>query len=49
MILKLLYTNDSENKFSEKKIKINDSNVFFKNNLNEVISIDKNLQRLFIL
>lgn len=32
---------DSENKFSKKKIKINDSNVFFKNNLNEVISIIK--------
>ena len=38
--LKLLYK-DSENKFSKKKIKINDSNVFFKNNLNEVISIIK--------
>ena len=32
---------DSENKFSKKKIKINDSNIFFKNNLNEVISIIK--------
>ncbi|WP_020169664.1 hypothetical protein [Candidatus Pelagibacter communis] len=31
----------SENKFSEKKIKIINSNVFFKNNLNEVISIVK--------
>ena len=38
--LKLLYK-DSENKFSKKKIKINDSNIFFKNNLNEVISIIK--------
>ena len=38
--LKQLYR-DSENKFSKKKIKINDSNVFFKNNLNEVISIIK--------
>ena len=38
--LKPLYK-DSENKFSKKKIKINDSNVFFKNNLNEVISIIK--------
>jgi len=32
---------DSENKFSKKKIKVNDSNIFFKNNLNEVISIIK--------
>ena len=51
---------DSENKFSKKKIKINDSNVFFKNNLNEVISIirisnaylffdEKNLFNLFDL
>ena len=32
---------DSENKFSKKKIKINNSNIFFKNNLNEVISIIK--------
>ena len=31
----------SDNKFSEKKIKINNSNIFFKNNLNEVISIVK--------
>ena len=38
--LKKLYKN-SENKFSKKKIKINDSNIFFKNNLNEVISIIK--------
>ena len=32
---------DSENKFSKKKIKINNSNIFLKNNLNEVISIIK--------
>ena len=38
--LKPLYKG-SENKFSKKKIKINDSNIFFKNNLNEVISIIK--------
>jgi hypothetical protein len=38
--LKPLYK-ESENKFSKKKIKINDSNIFFKNNLNEVISIIK--------
>jgi len=38
--LKMFY-NFSENKFSKKKIKINDSNIFFKNNLNEVISIIK--------
>lgn len=38
--LKPLYK-DSENKFSKKKIKINDSNIFFKNNLNEVILIIK--------
>jgi len=31
----------SENKFSRKKIKINNSNIFFKDNLNEVISIIK--------
>ncbi|MDB9935311.1 AsmA family protein [Candidatus Pelagibacter sp.] len=31
----------SENKFSKKKIEINNSNIFFKNNLNEVISIIK--------
>ena len=34
--LKTLYKN-SKNKFSKKKIKINNSNVFFKDNLNEVI------------
>jgi hypothetical protein len=33
--------NDSENKFSKKKIKINNSNIFFKDNLNEAISIIK--------
>ncbi|MDB9742173.1 hypothetical protein OAA97_00255 [Candidatus Pelagibacter sp.] len=32
---------DSENKFSKKKIRINNSNIFFKDNLNEVISIIK--------
>ena len=32
---------DIENKFSKKKIKINNSNIFFKDNLNEVISIIK--------
>ena len=37
---KTLYKN-SENKFSKKKIKINNSNIFFLNNLNEVISIIK--------
>jgi len=37
---KMLYKN-SENKLSKKKIKINNSNIFFKNNLNEVISIIK--------
>jgi len=37
---KTLYEN-SENKFSKKKIKINNSNIFFKNYLNEVISIIK--------
>jgi len=37
---KTLYEN-SENKFSKKKIKINNSNIFFKNNLTEVISIIK--------
>ena len=37
---KTLYKN-SENKFSKKKIKINNSNIFFKDNLNEVISIIK--------
>ena len=38
--LKILHER-SDNKFSEKKIKINNSNIFFKNNLNEVISIVK--------
>jgi hypothetical protein len=38
--LKTFYEN-SENKFSKKKIKINNSNIFFKDNLNEVISIIK--------
>ena len=37
---KTLYEN-SENKFSKKKIKINNSNIFLKDNLNEVISIIK--------
>ena len=37
---KMFYKN-SENKFSEKKIKINNSNIFFKDNLNDVISIIK--------
>jgi len=37
---KILYKN-SKNKFSEKKVKINNSNIFFKNNLNEIISIIK--------
>jgi hypothetical protein len=37
---KTLYK-DSENKFSKKKIKINNSNIFFKDNLNELISIIK--------
>ena len=37
---KILYKN-SENKFSKKKIKINNSNIFFRDNLNEVISIIK--------
>jgi hypothetical protein len=36
--LKLL-KNSSNNKFSNKKIKINKSNIIFKNNLNEIISI----------
>ena len=51
---------DSENKFSKKKVKINNSNVFIKNNLNDVISIikisntflffdEKNLLNLFDL
>ena len=38
--LKTLYKN-SENKFSKKKIRINNSNIFLKDNLNEVISIIK--------
>ena len=37
---KTLYKS-SENKFSKKKITINNSNIFFKNNLNEIISIIK--------
>jgi hypothetical protein len=56
---RMLYES-SDNKFSEKKIKVIKSNVFFKNNLNEVISIikisnaflffeDKNLFNLFDL
>ena len=56
---KMIYKN-SDNKFSKKKIKINNSNIFFKNNLNEVISIikinnaylffsEKNLFNLFYL
>ena len=51
---------DSENKFSKKKIKINNSNIFFKDNLNEAILIikisnaflifdEKNLLNLFDL
>jgi len=57
--LKMLYKN-SENKFSTKKIKINNSNIFFKDNLKEIISImkiskallffdEKNLLNLFDL
>ena len=38
--LKILYKN-SENKFSKKKIKVINSNIFLKNNLSEVISIIK--------
>jgi hypothetical protein len=38
--LETLYKS-SENKFSKKKVKINNSNIFFKNGLNEVISIIK--------
>ena len=38
--LKMLYEN-SDDKFSEQKIKVNNSNIFFKDNLNEVISIIK--------
>ena len=56
---KMLYKN-SENKFSKKKIKINNSNIFFKDNSSEVISIikilnaslffdEKNLLNLFDL
>jgi len=37
---KTLYEN-SENKFSKKRVEINNSNIFFKDNLNEVISIIK--------
>ena len=37
---KTFYKN-SENKFTKKKIKINNSNIFFKDSLNEVISIIK--------
>jgi hypothetical protein len=37
---KMLY-DSSDDKFSEQKIKINNSNIFFKDNLNEVISIIK--------
>ncbi|MDB9820099.1 AsmA family protein [Candidatus Pelagibacter sp.] len=36
-----IFYKDSEKKFSKKKIKINNSNVFLKDNLNEVISIIK--------
>ena len=39
---------DSENKFSKKKIKINNSNIFLKDNLNEVISIIK-ISNAFLL
>jgi len=35
------FYNSRENKFSKKKIKINNSNIFFRDNLNEVISIIK--------
>ena len=56
---KMLYK-ASDDKFSKKKIKINNSNIFFKNNVNEVISIikisdavlffdEKNLLNLFDL
>ena len=38
--LKMLYEN-SDDKFSEQKIKVKNSNIFFKNNLNEVILIIK--------
>ncbi|MDA7732602.1 hypothetical protein N8842_04105 [Candidatus Pelagibacter sp.] len=40
--------NNSENKFSKKKIKINNSNIFFKDNLNEVISIIK-ISKAFLI
>ena len=57
--LKLL-KDSTNNKFSNKKIEINKSNIFFKNNLNEIVSIvkiskafffkdDKNLLNLFRL
>ena len=46
--LKTLYKN-SENKFSEKKIKINNSNIFFKDNLNEIISIIKMRLKFLLL
>ena len=36
-----LLNNESNNKFSNKKIKINDSNIFLKNNLSETITIIK--------
>ena len=36
-----IFYKESEKKFSKKKIKINNSNIFFKDNLNEVISIIK--------
>ena len=44
---KMLYKN-SKDKFSKQKIKINNSNIFFKNNLNEVISIIK-ISNAFLL
>ena len=40
--------NNSENKFSKKKITINNSNIFFKYNLNEVISIIK-ISKAFLI
>ena len=57
--LKIFYKN-SDNKFPKKKIRINKSNIFFKDNLNDVISIikisdaflffdEKNLSNLFDL
>ena len=36
-----ILSKNSENKFSNKKIKINNSNIFIKNNLSEIISIIK--------